>query len=254
MPTIYSWNVNGVRAAVRNGLLDWIEREQPDILCIQETKACLGDLTPAITAPKGYGSLWRAAKKRGYSGVATYFRREPLSEIDMGIEEFDSEGRVQLLEYPEFTLINAYFPNSQPERKRLDYKLGFCSAMLDLCERLRAQGKNVVVCGDINIAHEEIDLARPKTNADSPGFYIEERECMTRFLDAGYVDGFRHFVKDPGHYTWWSYRAGARKNNVGWRIDYHLVNRELAPRLKSSAIHCEILGSDHCPVSLTLKK
>ncbi|MDX9972227.1 MAG: exodeoxyribonuclease III, partial [FCB group bacterium] len=208
MPTLFSWNVNGVRAAVRNGLLEFIEREQPDILCIQETKAHFGDLTPAITEPKGYGSLWCSANKRGYSGVATYFRREPLSVSNMGIEEYDSEGRVQVLEYPEFTLINAYFPNSQEERKRLPYKLGFCSSMLELCQALRSKGKNVIVCGDINIAHREIDLARPKTNTESPGYYIEEREIMTRFLEAGYVDAFRHFVPDPGHYTWWSYRAG----------------------------------------------
>lgn len=253
MTTIYSWNVNGVRAICRKGFLEWFDRVQPDILCLQETKARRGDLDASILEPKGYTSLWRSARKPGYSGVATYFRQEPLSESDMGIEEYDAEGRVQVLEYPGFTLVNAYFPNSQPERKRLDYKLGFCEAMGALCDRLRGQGKHVVVCGDINIAHREIDLARPKDNTESPGFYLEERESMTRFLARGYADTFRHFTPDPGHYTWWSYRAGARQRNVGWRIDYHLVNEELLPRLQRADIHCEVPGSDHCPVSITLK-
>lgn len=256
MARIVSWNVNGVRAVCRNGFFEWLEQDQPDILCLQETKACPDDLDAAIMKPKGYASVWRWAKKRGYSGVATYFRSkyEPLSETPLGLEEFDAEGRVQLVEFPGFTIVNAYFPNSQPERKRLAYKLAFNEALLTACNVLRAKGKNVVVCGDFNVAHEEIDLARPKQNTDSPGFYIEERDSMTRFLSHGYIDTFRHLVKEPGHYSWWSYRGGAREKNIGWRIDYHCINAELLPRLKSAAIHSDVTGSDHCPVSLTLKK
>lgn len=256
MATIVSWNVNGVRAISRNGFLEWMADYSPDILCLQETKAHEGDLDEAIRCPKGYASVWHSAKKRGYSGVSMYFKRrwEPMSIEYMGIPEFDDEGRVLALEYPAFTLINAYFPNSQPERARLKYKLDFCHAMLRMCDALRARGKNVVLCGDYNIAHREIDLARPRENENNAGYYIEERQFMDTFTAAGYVDTFRHFVKEPGHYSWWSYRSGARDRNIGWRIDYHCVNAEFIDRVKKPAILPEVRGSDHCPVVLTLKK
>jgi len=157
-----------------------------------------------------------------------------------------------VLEFEPFTLINAYFPNSQPERARLDYKLAFCDAIIEFCNRLRREGKHVILSGDYNIAHTEIDLARPKENQDNPGFLPEERAAMTRFLGAGYVDTFRHFIKGPGHYTWWSYRGGARKRNVGWRLDYHCVNKEFMPRVKKSTILADVMGSDHCPVAITI--
>lgn len=255
MTTLYSWNVNGIRAIGRNGFLEWIDGEKPDIVCLQETKARPDDLDPALREPKGYGSVWHYGVKKGYSGVATYFRtkREPLSVSNLGIAEFDQEGRVQLLEYPNFVLINAYFPNSQAERARIDYKLRFCDAILKTCNQLRKGGKNVIVCGDFNIAHKEIDLARPKDNRNSPGFYPEECASMDQFLSAGYIDTFRHFTPDPGHYTWWSYRSNARAKNVGWRIDYHCVNREFIERVKRSRIHGDMHGSDHCPVSITVR-
>lgn len=255
MLTLVSWNVNGVRAAGRNGFLQWLDAMQPDIVCLQETKAHMGDVEPVLREPKGYSSVWQSAVKKGYSGVATYFKSKlaPLSVKPMGIKEFDDEGRVQLVEFNDFVLINAYYPNSQAERARLDYKLRFCAAMLKTCNRLRKAGKNVVVCGDYNIAHKDIDLARPKDNRDSPGFYPEECASMDTFIGAGYVDTFRHFTPDPNHYTWWSYRSNAREKNVGWRIDYHCVNEEFIPRVKNSAIHSDVHGSDHCPVSITVK-
>ncbi|MBI4558643.1 MAG: exodeoxyribonuclease III [Candidatus Hydrogenedentes bacterium] len=249
---LYSWNVNGIRAVSRNGFLSWLDTVQPDILCLQEIKARPDDLESAVLNPRGYGSVWQPAQKKGYSGVATYYRKEPRSVRTLGIPRFDSEGRIQMLEYPTFTLINAYYPNSQPERARLDYKLAFCQAMLKFCNGLRAAGVNVVICGDFNIAHEEIDLARPKDNQNSAGYYIEERKAMSKFLGAGYVDTFRYFRKEPGHYTWWSYRARAREKNIGWRIDYFCVNEELLPRVKQSLILPDVRGSDHCPVMLTV--
>jgi exodeoxyribonuclease-3 len=256
MPTIVSWNVNGVRAVAQKGFIEWVDQAAPDILCLQETKAHEGDVAEHIRRPNGYGSVWQSAKKRGYSSVAVYFKPawEPVSVRLLGIDAFDDEGRALVAEYKNFTLINAYFPNSQPERKRLQYKLDFCNAMLANCNALRATGKNIVLCGDYNIAHRPIDLARPKENENNAGYYIEEREFMDKFTDAGYMDTFRYFHKQPGHYSWWSYRAGARASNVGWRIDYHCVNNEFIGRVKNAAIWPEILGSDHCPVVITLKK
>ncbi len=253
---LLSWNVNGVRAIAGKGFLEWLDEASPDVLCIQEIKAHAEAVPPEVRAPKGYGSVWRPAKRPGYSGVAAFFKKgmEPLDVRELGIEEFDLEGRVQILEYAEFHLINAYFPNSQPERARLDYKLRFCKAMLELCEGLRSAGKHVVLCGDYNIAHTEIDLARPKENRDNPGFYPEECASMDAFLHTGYVDVFRKLHPgEPGHYTWWSYRMKAREKNVGWRLDYHCVNEEFAPRVKNAVILSNIMGSDHCPVALQIK-
>lgn len=253
MTTLFSWNVNGMRAVLRKGFLDWLAETQPDILCVQETRVMPDELGREVLEPKGYKTYWQPAKKKGYSGTAAFVKTEPLSVNPMNLEAFDAEGRVQTLEYETFTLINAYFPNSQPERARIDYKLAFCKAMQRFCNRLRRAGKNVILCGDLNIAHKEIDLARPKQNVDNPGFLPEERAVMTRFLKAGYVDAFRHFNKDPGHYTWWSYRGRAREKNIGWRLDYHCVNREFVPHVKESLIYADVAGSDHCPVSITLE-
>ncbi len=254
MPSeIISWNVNGMRSVLQKGFLEFLDRERPEILCVQESRALPGDLTPEQCEPKGYTSYWMPAEKKGYSGVAVYTRKEPLSVTGLGAAEFDAEGRVQAIEYPNFTLVNTYFPNSQPERKRIDYKLDFVNAIRKFCNKLVKQGKHVILCGDYNIAHTEIDLARPKQNEESPGYLPEEREAMTGFLEAGYVDTFRHFCPEPGHYSWWSYRANARENNVGWRIDYHCVDREFLPRVKAARIWNEVTGSDHCPVSITIK-
>jgi len=254
MPTeIISWNVNGMRSVLQKGFLDWLGSEKPDIVCLQESRVLPDDMTPEQRQPKGYTSFWMPAEKKGYSGTAVYTRKEPLSVSNIGIPEFDVEGRVQVVEYPDYTIINAYFPNSQPERKRIQYKLDFVKAIKGLANKLVKKGKHVILCGDYNIAHTEIDLARPKQNEDSPGYLPEERDAMSDFLKAGYVDTFRHFVKDPGHYSWWSFRGNARAGNVGWRIDYHCVDKDFIARVKSANIHNKVTGSDHCPVGITLK-
>ena len=251
---LYSWNVNGVRALEKKGFVPWLLETGADILCLQETKAQEIDLPESVRSPDGYRSVWHSAKRRGYSGVATYVRNglEPLRIEGLGVRKFDDEGRCQVLEFDSFALVNAYFPNSQPLRARLSYKLEFCRAMIKLGRQLREAGKPMVLCGDFNIAHREIDLARPKDNEDNPGFYPEERRAMERLLRWGFVDTFRHFTPDPGHYTWWSYRTNARARNIGWRLDYHVVDEALLPRLGEARIHPEVQGSDHCPVSITL--
>ncbi len=250
---ILSWNVNGMRAVLKKGFMDWFEEDQPDILCIQESRVLPDELPLEHREPKGYTSYWMPAKKRGYSGTAVYTRTEPLSVSNLGKTEFDDEGRVQLIEFTDFTIVNCYYPNSQPERKRIEYKLKFCDAIKRRCNALVKSGTNVVLCGDYNIAHEEIDIARPKQNQESPGFLPEERNAMTKFLKAGYVDTFRHFHPEPDRYSWWSYRANARVNNVGWRIDYHSVNKDFIDQVKSADILDKVMGSDHCPVELVLK-
>lgn len=253
MMVVISWNVNGIRAVLKNGFMEWLLREQPDILCLQETRALPGDLSEDLLCPDGYVSLWHPAKKRGYSGTAVYTKRLPRATGVLGIKEFDDEGRLQVLEYPELTILNGYWPNSQAERARLPYKLAFCDAVLELAKKLAKKKKNVLVCGDFNIAHTEIDLANPKENENSAGYYIEEREAMTKFLKGGFVDTFRHFVKEPGHYTWWSYRTRARERNIGWRIDYHCVNKAFLPHVRRSWILSDVMGSDHCPVGIELE-
>ncbi len=256
MTQIITWNVNGVRAAARNGFLDWLQQAKPHVLCLQETKAHPADLDNSLREPPGYTTMWAPAVKKGYSGVAAFWRKrnKPVEVEALGVPEFDDEGRTQILHYERFTLINAYFPNSQAEGARLPYKLRFCEAILDYCEQLRRDGRHVVICGDYNIAHKEIDLARPKQNVKNPGFLPEERAFMDGFISAGYVDTFRHFCEDPGHYTWWSYRARAREKNIGWRIDYHCVNAEFLSAVKECSILSNVSGSDHCPVRLTLKR
>jgi exodeoxyribonuclease-3 len=244
--------VNGIRAVERNGFLDWLDKEKPDILCVQESRAHPEQIPPELRQPKGYATFWQPAKKPGYAGTALYTRIEPVSVGALGIEAFDSEGRVQVVEFDGFTLVNAYFPNSQPERARIDYKLAFCGAIQAFCDDLRKQGRHVVLCGDYNIAHTEIDLARPKENEENPGYLPEEREAMTALLESGLVDTFRHFHPEPGNYTWWSYRGGARQRNVGWRLDYHCVDAALMPRIQAARIHADVKGSDHCPVSVTI--
>jgi len=251
--TILSWNVNGMRSVLRNGFRDWLDSYQPDILCLQETRVLPDQIPDEERMPGKYASFWNPAKKKGYSGTGVYTKKEPLSITNIGKKEFDDEGRAQLIEFKEFTILNAYWPNSQPARKRIDYKLDFCKTLRRVCNKLVKDGRNVIACGDFNIAHTPIDLARPKQNEDNPGYLPEEREQMTRFLDAGYVDTFRHFCPDPGHYSWWSYRSNARANNVGWRLDYHVVNKEFLPRISSASILSDVTGSDHCPVAITVE-
>jgi exodeoxyribonuclease-3 len=251
---ILSWNVNGIRAAAQKGFLDWFETEQADVVCIQESKAFSNQLEEKLIHPGGYHSFWHSAQKPGYSGVAIYSKKEPLRlQYGIGIPEIDSEGRVLIAEFHNFALINTYFPNSQRDGKRLDYKIQFCAKMLDFLTGLKNQGKNVVLCGDFNIAHREIDLKNPKSNVNNAGFLPEERAWMDHFLNQGYIDSFRHFEPGPGHYTWWSYRPGVREKNVGWRIDYFVVNQEFKDALGEVRHQPGVKGSDHCPVLLQLR-
>lgn len=252
MTRIASWNVNGIRAAEKKGLYSWLQERKPDMLCIQETKAQPEQLSSVFHEQDGYRVYFLSAERKGYSGVALYTRQEPLSIGNIGIDDFDREGRVMVAEYPDFILINAYFPNSQPEGARLSYKLEFCEAVHDYCDGLVSEGKEIVLCGDYNIAHTPIDLANPKSNEKNPGYLPEEREWMDTFTGAGYIDTFRLFEKEGGHYTWWSYRFKAREKNVGWRIDYHCISPGLKDRTASAEILSEVYGSDHCPIELSL--
>jgi exodeoxyribonuclease-3 len=252
MARIYSWNVNGIRACARKGFFDVLRDSDADIFCVQETKAQPEQLSDDFLEPEGYRTYWASADRRGYSGVAVYTRSEPLAVARMEIPRFDSEGRALILEYPSLVLITAYFPNSQDAGRRLDYKLDFCESMRGICDNLDRMGKHVVLCGDYNIAHKPIDLANPRQNEKNAGYLPEERGWMETFTTAGYVDTFRMFTSDPGHYTWWTYRANARERNIGWRIDYHCVNAAARTRVTSSDIRPEIYGSDHCPVVLQI--
>ncbi|MFP4502267.1 MAG: exodeoxyribonuclease III [Candidatus Hydrogenedentota bacterium] len=253
MTTLYSWNVNGLRAVLKNGFRDWLHATRPDICCLQEIRVHPEDLPQEQRAPENWHAYWNPAAKKGYSGTAV-LSREPAREVEnVSTKVIGDEGRLQMLTFPTFTLLNGYWPNSQDDRKRLDYKLRFVRALTRIANGLVRDGRHVVLCGDFNIAHTEIDLARPKQNENSAGYYIEEREAMTRFLKNGYVDTFRHFCKEPGHYTWWSYRGGARSRNVGWRLDYFCVNHDCLPRVRRSWILAEVQGSDHCPIALEME-
>ena len=252
MKTILSWNVNGLRAVEKKGFLSWFKEASPDILCLQETKLQVDQLSEDLASVEGYTAYWKSAVRKGYSGVGVYAKKKPRSVQDLGIARFDDEGRVLILEYDEFVLLNAYFPNSQEEGARLDYKLDFCSAILSFGKKLAAEGKNFIVCGDFNIAHKPIDLAHPKANEKNPGYLPEERAWMDEFTSSGFSDSFRLFNKEASQYSWWSYRFHAREKNVGWRIDYHCVNDAFIPKVAGAAILKDVLGSDHCPVSITV--
>lgn len=252
---LYSWNVNGIRAAYNKGFLDWMNKAQPDILAVQETKAHPDQLTEDLKNPAGYHTYWAAAEKKGYSGVGLYSKIEPNNvQIGLGIEEYDVEGRTIIAEYDDFVFIGAYFPNGSRDHSRVSYKMAYKEAFLAYCNAQRKAGKNIIFCGDVNTAHQEIDLARPKENTKTTGFLPEERAWMDKIVAQDYVDVFRHLNPDlEGAYSWWSNRSGARERNVGWRIDFFFVNRELMDKVETAAIHPDILGSDHCPISLTLK-
>lgn len=251
---ILCWNVNGIRAVERKGFLPWLSQKSPDILCLQEIKAQADQLPPEIRQPSGYHSYWDFPIRKGYSGVATFTRVEPATvENGLGIDRFDVEGRVITARYPHFTLLNVYFPNGKMSQERLDYKMDFYEAFLDFVAPLMASGQRLIVCGDFNTAHKEIDLARPRENEDVSGFLPEEREWMDRFVARGFVDAFRHFNHEPDHYTWWSMRTGARARNVGWRLDYFFVTEDLLDSVTEASILPEVMGSDHCPVAVRLR-
>jgi len=251
---LYSWNVNGIRAAEKKGFLDWMKKTQPDILCVQETKAQEDQLSTALITDHGYHSMFHSAEKKGYSGVATFCKHEPLFvQNGLGIEKFDREGRVLITEHESFLLYNIYFPNGQKNDERLQYKLDFYDALLPIINEQVESGINVVVTGDWNTAHHPIDLARPKDNINNSGFMPIEREQLDKYVENGWVDTFRLFHPEPHRYTWWTYRFGARGRNVGWRIDYFFVNEAFSKCVTDADIHDDVMGSDHCPVSLTLE-
>jgi exodeoxyribonuclease-3 len=251
---LISWNVNGIRAAWKKGLPEFVAAENPDVLCLQETKIQREQLTPELTDLPGYRSHWSMAEKKGYSGVATYTRLEPLAvAANFGSPALDTEGRVLHIEYPDFHLFNGYFPNSGMGPERLAHKMQFYDEFLSLTERLRKAGKGIVVCGDVNTAHTEIDIARPKENENTPGFMPVERAWVSKLVAHGYHDTFRIFVAEPGHYTWWDMKTGGRARNVGWRIDYFFVSDELRGRIKAAGIMPSVQGSDHCPITLEIE-
>jgi exodeoxyribonuclease-3 len=251
---LVSWNVNGVRAAYKKGLLVWLQEEAPDVLCLQETKAQLDQLPEELAEPQGYHAVWHWGERKGYSGVATFHRKTPL-DLRRGFDmpEFDGEGRVLASVYEDFTLFNIYFPNGQKDETRLRFKLDFYEAFLEVVARCRKQGEDrIIVCGDVNTAHREIDLARPKENSAVSGFLPVERAWIDKLLAAGFVDTFRVFEPGPGHYTWWDTMTRARERNVGWRLDYFFVSENLRPRLRRAFILAKVMGSDHCPVGIEL--
>ncbi len=253
---LLSWNVNGVRAALKKGFLDWLRQESPDVLCLQETKAEPSQLPAELAMPEGYQAAWDwPLEKKGYSGVATLSRVAPLAvERGLGVAEFDREGRVLVSRYPEFTLYNVYFPNGKRDQTRLDYKLRFYDAFLDILKRdLRKNGGKIVLCGDVNTAHRDIDLARPKENSKISGFLPAERAWIDRLIEAGFLDAFRVFEAGGGQYTWWDQMTRARERNVGWRIDYFFVSKKLRPNLKAAFHQPQVMGSDHCPVGIELQ-
>ncbi|MFA6508413.1 MAG: exodeoxyribonuclease III [Treponemataceae bacterium] len=256
---IISWNVNGIRAVEKKGFPEWLAAEAPDALCLQETKANPTQLSSALLEAKdaqghSYSAFWASAKKPGYSGVAIYTRERPLDVRTMGVKDFDDEGRVLIADYPAYSLITAYFPNSQEAGARLSYKIAFCDAMLETCANIVNKGRRLILCGDYNIAHTPIDLARPKENEENPGYLPEERAWMDKFTSAGFADTYRRLHPgQTGQYSWWSYRMRAREKNIGWRIDYHCVNETFMGAVKKSIIRQEVLGSDHCPVEIELE-
>jgi exodeoxyribonuclease-3 len=255
MLKLISWNVNGIRAAQRKGFLDWLAEAQPDILGVQETKAQPDQLDDELRSPEDYHTFWASAKKKGYSGVALYSRPEPESvQVGLGIDEYDDEGRTLVADYGDFVFITAYFPNGQADLSRLPYKMRYKTDFLTFCNKLRAQGKGVIFCGDVNTSHMPIDLARPKQNEKNTGFLPEERVWIDQVIAEGYIDTFRHFNPElEGAYSWWSMRSGARERNIGWRLDYFFISSDLLDRVESVGICTDVMGSDHCPVELVLK-
>jgi exodeoxyribonuclease-3 len=252
---ITTWNVNGIRAALNKGVEDWWQPENPDVLCLQEIKAMPEQLTKTQLAVfDDFNAVWNPAKRRGYSGVATFSRVEPLeTRIGMGNEVFDIEGRVIQSRYENFILFNIYFPNGQRDQERLDYKLGFYAHLLDICDQLHADGEKIIITGDFNTAHNEIDLKNPKENQNTSGFMPVERAWIDKYLEHGFVDAYRVLYPDRVEYTWWTYRFRARERGIGWRLDYYLVSEGLMPQIDDVRIHGEVMGSDHCPVSMILR-
>ncbi len=250
---ISTWNINGVRAALGKGLKEWVLSQSPDMMCLQEIKAKTEQLTAEQMDFPGYGVTWNPAERPGYSGVATMCRQLPEQVVlGLGEERFDIEGRVIRTRHPGFYLYNIYFPNGQRGHDRVEYKLDFYARLLEICDELHAAGEKIIITGDFNTAHQPIDLARPDENRETSGFLPEEREWVTRFLEHGFVDAYRVLYPENAQYTWWTYRMAARQRNIGWRIDYFLVSAALMPQVRDVVIHDDVMGSDHCPVTLVL--
>jgi exodeoxyribonuclease III len=258
---LLSWNVNGIRAVVRKEVFfEFLAKEKPDILCLQETKAHPDQLNKDLLEPESYTTFWSAHEtKKGYSGVGIITREKPISvRYGFGLKEFDNEGRIIIAKYPAFTLFNIYFPkgermDTREEEVRLKYKLRFYDAFLNVVDTLKSAGERLIVCGDFNTAHNEIDLSRPKENRDTSGFLPEERAWMDKFVAHGLVDTFRTFNPGQGQYTWWDMKTRARERNIGWRLDYFFITQDLLPSLSHAFILSDVTGSDHCPVGINLK-
>ena len=252
-----SWNVNGIRAIEKKGFLDWFQKTQPEILALQETKAHKEQLSKKLLNVAGYISYWNSAEKKGYSGVAVFVKQKPLNVFyGFGEKAKDKEGRTLVLEYEDFYFINIYFPNGGMGPERLKFKLNFYKEFLEYSKKLIQTGKMVIVCSDVNTAHKEIDLARPKQNETNTGFLPEERAWLDKFFEgktAPFVDTFRHLNKEPENYTWWDYKTRARERNVGWRIDYFMIDKKSASKLEAVGILKTVMGSDHCPIQIEVE-
>jgi len=251
---ISTWNVNGIRAVLGKGLHQWVQSNLPDIICLQEIKARPEQVKEEFREIPGYSSYWNPAVRPGYSGVATYSRHKPDSiVIGLGIPAFDEEGRLIRMKFQDFVLYNIYFPNGQRSQDRVDFKLDFYAKLLKEIDLLHDQGENIIVTGDFNTAHSEIDLANPRENSNNSGFLLEEREWIDTYLSHKFVDAYREIYPSRIQYTWWTYRTGARFKNIGWRLDYFLVSKSMMSRVSDVIIQDEILGSDHCPVTIVFK-
>lgn len=251
---ITTWNVNGFRAILRKKALGWVNEVDPDVLCLQEIKVNLDQISENEASIDGYKGVWNPAERKGYSGTASFYKIDPINiEKGFGIEEFDTEGRVIRSKFPDFYLYNIYFPNGGQGNKRVPFKLEFYEVLLGICDELHANGENIIITGDFNTAHNEIDLANPKENEKNTGFLPEEREWIDRYLEHGFKDAFRELYPEEEIYTWWTYRFNSRERDIGWRLDYFFVSDPLMDRVEDVVIHSEVMGSDHCPVTLMLR-
>lgn len=250
---ITTWNVNGYRAVFGKQGFAWVEEHQPDALCLQEIKVRPDQLKEDQRQLPGYRAYWNPADRPGYSGTAVFYKNEPIEiSTGLGMEIFDTEGRVIRLKYPDFYLYNIYFPNGGEENLRVPFKLDFYARLLEICDALHESGENIIITGDFNTAHKEIDLARPKENEKNTGFLPEERVWIDKFLEHGFIDVYRQLYPSTQAYTWWTYRMNARAKNIGWRLDYYLISESLMSRVRDVQIHDDIMGSDHCPVTLEI--
>lgn len=254
MKRIISYNVNGIRAAIRKGFLEWLEAANPDVLCLQEIKAEPHQLEDGILENLKYHHYWYPAEKKGYSGVSIWTKEKPLHvEIGCGIEKYDREGRVLRLDFKDYSVMSVYMPSGSSGELRQEFKMEWLADFRNYIDGLKVDHPNLIISGDYNICHQAIDIHNPKRNANTSGFLPEEREWVTQFMDSGFIDTFRYFNKEPHNYSWWSYRANARAKNLGWRIDYHMISKSLEKRLKRAAILSEAKHSDHCPILLEIE-